>query len=706
MDMTTTTTDDAAAAGEAPAGISPPSGWRYVPGLDGIRALAVLSVLAFHAGVSGIGGGLLGVDIFFVLSGFLITSLLVTEFSLTATIGFLAFYGRRARRLLPALAVTLLMVAFYALLVADPGTRATIRGDAFATMAYVANWRFIITHQNYFVFFGPPSPLLHTWSLAVEEQFYLVWPALSLFVLKRRGANGLFVVAVILAIGSAIDSFVLLHTGASTTRMYYGTDLRVQEVMVGAALAAWWGGTQGEGHKAHRTSAPSEHKASRQALSVAGILGLGGLLWALHAVNGMSSFLYGGGFLLIAGLTALVIASVVKLPDGIVGQVLSLRPLRYIGQISYGLYLYHYPIFLAMTAKSHLTGNALLAAKFAVTFAVAAASARLIEEPVRRHRALSSRRLLIALPIVTAVVIAALVVCTLPGVGAEAAIPQKVTKQLRTSLPAPGPPLPADQQVRAVVFGDSMTEVATLGLSVSSSSWGVRLINDAAVGCDLLPQAMIEFQGGPPTPMSTGCLGWQQHWAQIIASEDPDVVIIGVGRWEVLNRLIDGQWDTIADAPLQQEISTALDQAIKVASAGGAQVVLLTLPYVKGTSTQPDGSAWDLNQPWRTDEFNSLVRQAAARHPGVATVVDENKILDPKGVYTDFIGSIRVRNTDEEHPTVGGGMYMRPLVLPVVHRLGLAHLWLRLAEPTAPGAPAPSGPQSPQGDLGSLSGVA
>ena len=241
---------------------------------------------------------------------------------------------------------------------------------------------------------------------------------------------------------------------------------------------------------------------------------------------------------------------------------------------------------------------------------------------------------------------------------------------------------------------------------MSSSSWGVGLINDAVVGCDLLPDSMIEFQGGPPTPMSTTCLGWQQHWAQIIATEDPDVVIIGVGRWEVLNRLIDGRWDTIADAPLEQEISTALDQAIEVASAGGAQVVLLTLPYVKGATTQPDGSAWDLNQPWRTDEFNSLVRQAAARHPGVATVIDENKILDPKGVYTDVIGDLRVRNTDEEHPTVAGGMYMRPFILPVVHRLGLAHLWLRLVEPTPPGV-VPPGSQSPQsGAQGSLNGVA
>ena len=169
----------------------------HIRGLDGIRAVAVLGVLGFHGGVAGFGGGLLGVDIFFVLSGFLITSLLVGEWSRTGTLSFRRFYERRARRLLPGLFILLLLVAAYAQWFAETDTLSTLRGDALATILYVANWRFIFSGQSYFVHFGPPSPLLHTWSLAVEEQFYLVWPAVALFVLRRGGRRALAVVAAV-----------------------------------------------------------------------------------------------------------------------------------------------------------------------------------------------------------------------------------------------------------------------------------------------------------------------------------------------------------------------------------------------------------------------------------------------------------------------------------------------------------------------------
>jgi len=670
MDTLTSADEGAAPLDEAPGGITPPSGWRYVPGLDGVRALAVLVVLAFHAGMGWFGGGLLGVDLFFVLSGFLITSLLVSEFRSSGTIRFTTFYARRARRLLPALVVTMLMVAAFALLVADPGSRANIRGDALATMGYVANWRYVLTGQNYFVFFGAPSPLLHTWSLAVEEQFYLVWPALALLVLRRRGTTALFVTAVILAVASAVEGYVLLHTGASTTRMYYGTDLRVQEVMVGAALAAWWGGTQGSAHRRHRSTAPSEHRGTKTAFAALGIAGLLGLVWAIHAVNGQSNFLYGGGFFLIALLGVAVIASVVKAPRGPVGVLLSLRAMRYIGQISYGLYLYHFPIFLALNAKSHLSGNALLAAKFAATFVVAAASARFIEQPVRQGRLVTTAQARVVVPAMTIALIAIIAVCTLPSIGAEAAFPERVTPAMIKRLPPPNPPLPASEQINAVMFGDSMALLVATGLQVDSRSWGVQISNEAKIGCDLLPPTLIQFAGGTPSPSPSGCAGWQTSWPKTIATKHPDVVTIGVGRWEVIDRLINGHWRSIASPILQHQILTALDEAITISSARGAKVALFTLPYVKGVVTQTNGQPLDLNQKWRTDTFNHLLRVAAARHPGVAVVIDESEMLDPHGQFVDYLGGIRVRDTDEEHPSVAGGMYLRPQILPVLHLLG------------------------------------
>ncbi len=368
----------------------------HVAGLDGIRAVAVIGVLGFHAGVSGFGGGLLGVDIFFVLSGYLITSLLVAEWSTTGTVAFLRFYERRARRLVPGLFLLLLLVAVYARWFAQPGTLSTLRGDAFSTMAYVANWRFVFSGQNYFVHFGPPSPLLHTWSLAVEEQFYLIWPGVALLTLRWRGRRALAVVAAAGIVLSAVLTLVLFENGVSVTRLYYGTDVRTQEVMVGALLAI---GLPAFVRRVRRAGRPTRRMAYSAVTVLGGAAALA-LLWGLHAVSGQGAFLYEGGFLLVATATAGVILLVVVRPRAVVSRVLSLGFLGYVGRISYGLYLYHYPLFL-MIDNQHtgLSGATLLAVRLGATAAVAVASYHLVEMPIRRHRFLKGRHLVAALPV-------------------------------------------------------------------------------------------------------------------------------------------------------------------------------------------------------------------------------------------------------------------------------------------------------------------
>ena len=212
-------------------------GFQHVPALDGVRALAVLSVMGYHAGVSWLPGGLLGVDVFFVLSGFLITSLLLSEYAKTERISLLSFWGRRARRLLPAMAILLAAMIAWATYLSPATSRGSLRVDSLSTMFYGANWRFITSGQGYFDHFGPQSPLLHTWSVAVEEQFYLVWPLLLLLVVRWR-RRGVFTLAFAGAIASAAWMWVLSVDGASTSRLYYGTDTRALPLLLGCTLAA------------------------------------------------------------------------------------------------------------------------------------------------------------------------------------------------------------------------------------------------------------------------------------------------------------------------------------------------------------------------------------------------------------------------------------------------------------------------------------
>ncbi len=219
---------DLAAPPDPDAPIGEPS-LTYIPALDGIRALAVLGVMAYHGGIPFLSAGFLGVDTFFVLSGFLITSLLVSEWQRRQTIRLGAFWARRARRLLPALLVVLLFVAFYVEFIASQGTYPDLRLDALSTLFYVANWHFILVGSNYFVQTGPPSLLTHTWSLAIEEQFYLVWPLVVLGVLHfSRSVRVLLGVCVAGALASAAEMALLYHPGMNLTRLYYGTDTHAQ----------------------------------------------------------------------------------------------------------------------------------------------------------------------------------------------------------------------------------------------------------------------------------------------------------------------------------------------------------------------------------------------------------------------------------------------------------------------------------------------
>jgi peptidoglycan/LPS O-acetylase OafA/YrhL len=660
---------------------------RNVPGLDGLRGVAVLAVMAFHAGVATAGGGLLGVDVFFVLSGFLVTCLLLAEYQRNRTIRLRSFWARRARRLLPALFVLLAGIIAYARWGSSGISPVQLKGDALATLFYGANWHYIATGQNYFVKYGAPSPLLHTWSLGVEEQFYLAWPLIALVVLRRFGTAGLRWAAGLLAAASAATCASLYLAGTSVDSLYYSTDTRAQSLMVGALLAvliptAW----RQEGAA---TPVGSSHR-TRWAVTLggAGYLGAGVLLYSLHAAHGDGPFLYEGGFLVVAGATTLLVAVTVVRPPSVLNRALSMRPLRYTGRISYGLYLYHWPLFLVLNgARTGLGGYALTAVRFGATVAVAAVSYHLIENPVRTGRWPANVNLghfrkgsMAWLSLLTASLI-------LIGVLVEFGVP---TGTQRIAVAAASTPPPAyaapggasSVNLHSLLIGDSLALTLGEGLSRDAEAWGVSVDNQGTIGCDLDPQTVVNVMG-TVSQTAQGCPHWRATWAQIVARTDPDVVVLLLGRWESLDRKYDGQWTHVGESEFDQHLQGELTEVINICAARGAKVVLLTLPYIAQTTEQPDGSPWDMNLPTRTDAYNSDVRAVVAREPTKASVIDLNSLLDPGGRYVSSIDGIRVRDADGEHLSFAGGEWLRPYLLPRLAGLGTAHFRARLKSPPA-----------------------
>ncbi len=349
----------------------------YLAGLDGIRAVAVLGVIAYHLGYGWASGGLLGVLVFFVLSGYLITDLLVAERRRTRRIDLRRFWLRRARRLLPALFVLLFVVVGWATLL-DPVQLDSLRNDLPSAVFYYSNWWFIFQHVSYFAKFGPPSPLGHLWSLAIEEQFYLVWPLLVLVGLKHlRRKRSRVLVVLGLAAASAIEMGLLYVPNGDPTRVYDGTDTRAFALLIGAALALAW-----PRDLRFRPLTPG----ARRILELAGAGAFAGILVLFAATSQYESFVYPGGMLLCALLSAILIIVTVH-PGTRVDRALGTAPLRWIGKRSYGIYLWSFPVIVLTTPLNAppSTGRALL--QVTGIFLAAAASWRFIEEPIR-HGAL------------------------------------------------------------------------------------------------------------------------------------------------------------------------------------------------------------------------------------------------------------------------------------------------------------------------------
>lgn len=345
----------------------------YMPGLDGLRALAVIAVLLYHADL-GASGGYLGVETFFVLSGFLITALLRAEWEQQGRVNLVDFWLRRARRLLPALFVVLGGVLLLAAVLL-PGELAALRADALAALAYVMNWRLVLSQQSYFDAGLRPSLLQHLWSLAVEEQFYLLWPLLFMLAMRWLGRRGTLALALAGVVASTLAMALLFDPGADPSRLYYGTDTRAAGLLLGAALALAW------------SPAGAAASARRgRALDAAGALALGGLLLAYAGFSEAHPLLYRGGFLAIALVTTLLIVAATHPAARLLPRLLGVAPLRWVGQRSYGMYLWHWPVFMLTRPGLDvpISGWPLLALRFGLVLLLTELSFRYVEQPVRR----------------------------------------------------------------------------------------------------------------------------------------------------------------------------------------------------------------------------------------------------------------------------------------------------------------------------------
>ena len=579
---------------------------RHIPALDGLRGLALLGVLLFHAN-GALPGGYLGVDLFFVLSGFLITSLLLAEQRETGRIALGPFWIRRARRLFPALLSLMPVVAIYGRYFARTEELQTVRAQALAALAYVANWQAIFRHQSYWQLFAAPSPLEHTWSLSIEEQFYVVWPSLVSLVLRRRTDRTLLVVCLALSALSMAAMLYLFDPG-NTTRAYLGTDTRMAGILLGAALAT--------------LISPNDQFDARavRILDVCGLLAVLGLGVAWATLRGTNAFLYHGGFWLTElGALSLIACSVAG-ERSVVARVLAIRPLTWLGTISYGVYLWHWPVNVFFsTERTHLHGLGLHALRFALTFAIAIASYRFLEQPIRRHGVPFNRPLYIV-PAAVALSVFLVVNATYAEGRSE---PRTPSAQLPSSGSAP-----EFVRFRIAVFGDS---------TANSLGWSLRNLHGQGVAVELMGKDGCNM-------LEDTCQG--SRWVEQVQSLHPNASIVYLAGVFLYGFHVNGDWHTACRPDWDARLGRVLALRLGELAHEGGLVFTATVPYPVGPYENDSNDRQEFHE--RVDCINAVIRQSAAATPGVR-VLDIGARLCPGGVCQQEVGASELVRPDGVH---------------------------------------------------------
>lgn len=610
-----------------PAGSNAIPALTYRPALDGVRAVAVAGVLVFHAGYSWAVGGYLGVSLFFTLSGFLITSLLLTEREATGRIDAGRFWSRRFRRLLPAALAALALACLYGATVASPEQLRELRGDVLACLAYVANWRFYFANQSYADLFAAPSPVLHFWSLAIEEQFYLLYPLAAMGILAvGRGSRRVFAtILIVLILGSLA---LALFLGFSEDRIYYGTDTRAAELLLGALLAVLV------------TDRPLPGALGR-VVPGAGLVALAGVVWAIATVDQGTDALYRGGFVAFGLLSCLLVLAAVQ-DRGPVVALLGLAPFVWLGQVSYGVYLYHWLVYQWLTPRrTGLDGVALFGLRIGLTLTMAWASYVLLEQPIRRARLVRGRTPFVAAPVAVLAVTALLLVVTVSPppplidfAAAEEALdaapfdPLAGDVVVDADAELPVPPAP-----RVAMFGDSTALMTATGLDTWMERSGLAVPGggNAWFGCSISRGGERRTVPGDEARVPEDCDNWETTWAEAIDEGQPDLALVQVGPWEVTDRKLEGDdtWRAPGDPVYDEYLRSEMLEATDVLAADGAEVVwLLSPPVGPGASGEEIAQRGEAGDPARMARFNELVAEVVAARPGVAHAVDLAAFVD------------------------------------------------------------------------------
>jgi peptidoglycan/LPS O-acetylase OafA/YrhL len=612
----------------APAASRSTWGFAHVPALDGLRGAAVAAVLLYHADY--LPGGWLGVDLFFVLSGYLITSLLLAERQATDGIALKSFWIRRLRRLMPALLAMLCGVAVYAVIWARAIDLEQIRADGIATLFYVANWHTILQGTSYWDISKAPSPLQHTWSLAIEEQFYFVWPFVVYAIARTMRSRAAHVIGWVCLGMAAVSAmlFVGLHHVLAVTngsqadnRVYMGTDTRATALLLGAAWAAW------------RTRvAVRVPRHVVEAIGVGAAIALG---YAWINLEGTSRQVYRGGLPLCSVLAVLVVAAACERQSPVLGRVFAVKPLAWLGLISYGLYLWHWPVYLILDEQRVGHGGlTLLAVRLLASLAVALASFYVIERPIRHGQTARGRRGGFMVIGGMAVALAAILVSTRGAVDVSVAGTTPVG-QVQTFLP--GKP-------KMMFVGDSVAMSLVRGVVKDPKLFGVNPINETRPGCAVIVKGhkYTNFAGQPGTPPLCA-----PDPAQLVAKERPDVVFALVGARPNDYIQVDGKYVQACSPAFDRTYYDLTGEWLRGLGSSGAKVVLGTIASPGANALHMEGGAE------RTACVNRMIRRIAEDDPNV-TLLDMNQLVCPNGKCIEEIDGDAIR-TDGLHFDDGPG---------------------------------------------------